>query len=1068
MSERSHKCPQHRHRRDMPRLVVVWLLTLLLALAAMAISAAAAGCPTTVTTTLSGESKEGETITVDEGAAIKDQATLSGFNSGKAGGTVTYSVYSDKECKALVTKAGEVTVSSGKVPASSEEKPSAGTYYWQASYKGDEANQPGTSTCGSEIATVKASTSLTTQLLGEESSGEATEGDEITLGEGAIVVDNATLSGAHAGSAEGTVTYDVYSDKECKTLAAKAGEVSVSEGVVPISEQVTTLSAGTYYWQASYSGDSLDEPSKSKCGSEVLIVKDGTTLTTSLSGEGQEGGEIRVDESAGVSDKATLSGSDALMATGTAKYAVYSDAECKELVAKAGEVTVNGESVPASNKETLPAGAYFWQATYSGDTLDVGSKSSCGLEILIVGESVTTHLSGEGQSGEEVDVQEGSGVSDQATLHGEHAATATGTVKYSLYFDSACKELAGKAGEVTVTSGKVPASSEDKLKEGDYYWQASYKGDESNPAGTSACASEVATVQPSTTVGTSLWSNGSSGDKLEVQEGVGLSDKAKLMGPNVTKATGYVRYFVYSDSACKELVAEAGNVVVTNGSVPSSSEKTLPVGTYYWQAVYTGDTSNHGATSSCGAEISTVTAPITTKLSGGGQSGNEVEVPGATKVGDTAKLNGTTVGTATGTVKYNIYSESKCRELFGKAGEVTVTGGVVPESNGVKLNAGTYYWQAAYSGDSSHAAATSACGVEVAIVQQSKYQYASLGDSFSSGEGTGQYYENTNKGLFSWNKNLCHRSTLAWPARVAKALFGPNVTTEQEVLKQQPPSFIFRACSGAVLDNMWSLKVNAATLGKYEEPVLNQGSLTWFSSKPAQDLWLELPGGVTPGVNSRPNNAITLVTLTSGGNDAGFATIARRCINGPPILGYNRANCLAIIKEWEKGERGAQNTLLPPRQEGLPSIAEKLPVVLTNIHAAAPMARIRIPLYPQIVDTAVLGEIKIATGYSIENVARNNEVSVAMALALFESELNRKIQTTVEAWAKATRVNAQVIPGTVNALVGHQLGDATPWVNGLAGSFFEETFHPKCLGHIALAEQVLKSLGRATPAGWRC
>jgi len=75
-------------------------------------------------------------------------ATLTSAHSSSATGTVTYKVYSDSKCETLATEAGKVTVSSGSVPASSEEKLPAGTYYWQASYSGNAENSPGTSICG--------------------------------------------------------------------------------------------------------------------------------------------------------------------------------------------------------------------------------------------------------------------------------------------------------------------------------------------------------------------------------------------------------------------------------------------------------------------------------------------------------------------------------------------------------------------------------------------------------------------------------------------------------------------------------------------------------------------------------------------------------------------------------------------------------------------------------------------------------------------------------------------------------------------------------------------------------
>jgi hypothetical protein len=85
------------------------------------------------------------------------------------------------------------------------------------------------------------------------------------------VHDTATLSGENAFMATGKVKYDVYSEKECKTLTAEAGEVTVSGGLVPESKE-ETLSPGTYYWQATYSGEAHNEGSTTPCGEEIVVV----------------------------------------------------------------------------------------------------------------------------------------------------------------------------------------------------------------------------------------------------------------------------------------------------------------------------------------------------------------------------------------------------------------------------------------------------------------------------------------------------------------------------------------------------------------------------------------------------------------------------------------------------------------------------------------------------------------------------------------------------------------------------------------------------------------------------
>jgi hypothetical protein len=92
---------------------------------------------------------------VDVGVAEHDTATLSG-QTADAGGTVTYKVYSNSSCTALVFSAGTVTVNKGRVPNSAPFITyTPGTFYWQAVYSGDAKNSGSSSQCGSEIETVK-------------------------------------------------------------------------------------------------------------------------------------------------------------------------------------------------------------------------------------------------------------------------------------------------------------------------------------------------------------------------------------------------------------------------------------------------------------------------------------------------------------------------------------------------------------------------------------------------------------------------------------------------------------------------------------------------------------------------------------------------------------------------------------------------------------------------------------------------------------------------------------------------------------------------------------------------
>jgi hypothetical protein len=195
------------------------------------------------------------------GTSVNDSATLSGATP-TAGGSVTYTYYTDSACSAGATAAGTVTVSGGVVPDSTSVPfNTAGTYYWQAAYSGDASNASATSPCTSEILTIDG-TSITTALSAS------------SVRHGASVYDTATLSGV-TSTAGGMVTYRVYTDSACTAGAQDAGTVNVTARVVPPSTGILFGTAGTYYWQAVYTPDASDasnKPATSSCTSEILYV----------------------------------------------------------------------------------------------------------------------------------------------------------------------------------------------------------------------------------------------------------------------------------------------------------------------------------------------------------------------------------------------------------------------------------------------------------------------------------------------------------------------------------------------------------------------------------------------------------------------------------------------------------------------------------------------------------------------------------------------------------------------------------------------------------------------------
>jgi hypothetical protein len=135
--------------------------------------------------------------------------------------------------------------------------------------------------------TISDSNTATIQSTGQTATGQATVhcGAPTTLTTAlsassihtdGSVSDQATIVGA-ASNAGGTITYKVYGDSSCGgTAVADATPTSntVSNASAPASMSVTFNSAGTYYWQAVYSGDADHNTlgSTSDCSSEKLTV----------------------------------------------------------------------------------------------------------------------------------------------------------------------------------------------------------------------------------------------------------------------------------------------------------------------------------------------------------------------------------------------------------------------------------------------------------------------------------------------------------------------------------------------------------------------------------------------------------------------------------------------------------------------------------------------------------------------------------------------------------------------------------------------------------------------------
>ena len=206
------------------------------------------------------------------GQTVQDDATLA---SGSAPtGTITFTL-TNASSAVVDTETATVSGNGAYATPKGYTATAPGTYQWSASYGGDTNNSSANDQGGmaEQVIIGQASPTLTTAL------------NSSSIAAGGTDFDTAALSGFAPGGSGSTVIYTVYSDNACSQNARTAGSVAVNEstGAVPNSNTLSFPTAGTFYWQASFSGDANNAATLSSCSSEPLTVgKASPTLTTAL------------------------------------------------------------------------------------------------------------------------------------------------------------------------------------------------------------------------------------------------------------------------------------------------------------------------------------------------------------------------------------------------------------------------------------------------------------------------------------------------------------------------------------------------------------------------------------------------------------------------------------------------------------------------------------------------------------------------------------------------------------------------------------------------------------------
>src|SRR5256886_713976 len=600
------------------------------------------------------------------GSSISDSSTLTGsFNPG---GTVTYSDFTNNACTAPGTVVSIVTVTGGVVPDSRAVTfNGTGSFSFQAVYSGD-ANNNGAMSSSTPLAVNKASPTIETTL------------SATTITVGGSVSDSSTLAIFY--KAIGTVIYGFFSGSTCTGPVTTVGTpVTVTNGAVPNSVAQTFSSAGSFSWNAVYSGDANNNGATSPC--EPLIVNKTTpTLSTSLSST-----SITVGTSA--TDSAVLIVS--FQAGGTVTYSFFTNIACTAPGTVASTVTVTGGVIPNSRAVTFNSTASdSFEAVYSGDANNNGATSGCEpLTVNKTNPSIATTLSS-------TSIQVSQSVTDSSTL--TSIFSAGGSVTYNVFVGSStCTIIGSGVSTVTVTNGIVPNSRSvtfNATNPGGYSWNAVYSGDVNNNG--AASGREPLTVS---VAGVNITTRLSA---PTITVGGTASDSSTLSG--AFNAGGTVTYEYFTIAGCTGSSTTVGNpVTVTGGLVPNSSFQSFnAAGSYSWNAVYSGDSNNNGAASPCEPlTVNKASPTLATALS------SSSIVVGMTGV-DSATLN--SGFETTGTVTYLVFTNGVCSAPGAFVSLVTVSGNVVSNSRAVTFNStGPYSFDASYSGDTNNNVAASPC-----------------------------------------------------------------------------------------------------------------------------------------------------------------------------------------------------------------------------------------------------------------------------------------------------------------------------------------------------------------------
>jgi lysophospholipase L1-like esterase len=183
----------------------------------------------------------------------------------------------------------------------------------------------------------------------------------------------------------------------------------------------------------------------------------------------------------------------------------------------------------------------------------------------------------------------------------------------------------------------------------------------------------------------------------------------------------------------------------------------------------------------------------------------------------------------------------------------------------------------------------------------------------------------------------------------------------------------------------------------------------WTNSHGATFTFAACSGAVTADVLNSQVNALsastTLVTISIGGNDAGFSDVVITCTTGSDSTCVNRVNQARTFAQ----------TTLPGR----------LDAVYSTIRSRAPNARVVVLGYPRLFSSSFCWWFSTAKRNAINGAADllSSVTAGRVAAAGFTYEDVR------------------------DNFAGHEVCTGSPWINGINFGNLVESYHPNANGH---------------------